>query len=243
MNKLNAIVAVNDGKKTSVEKTVTELYHKLQKPELFAGLTRTYKPLSEDGETQPGETKLPQAKVTDVIEEAKKVWAELFDVVATQDHGNTIAKANVVVNGVKVLEDVPVTHLLFLEKRLTDVATFVSKLPVLDPAEQWSFDDSKNVFKTDVTVTNRNLKEPYPFVRAEATDKHPAQVDTLYRDVKVGEWNTVKFSGAVTAKYKQETLDRVKAMIEAVKVAREEANSLEVAKVTEGDKVFKFIFG
>ena len=38
--------------------------------------------------------------------------------------------------------DVPVTYLLFLEKQLVDLHTFVKKLPVLDASETWVFDAS-----------------------------------------------------------------------------------------------------
>jgi hypothetical protein len=34
-------------------------------------------------------------------------------------------------------------------------------------------------------------------VKAEATEKHPAQVEVYHEDVVVGQWKTVKFSGAL----------------------------------------------
>lgn len=243
MSKLNQIIAVCSGKKSNVEKAVTAIYQRIQKPELFSGLSRTYQPTDDGGESLPSEVKFPQAKVQESIVSAVDAWSELFDIVLTQDTANTKAKANLTVNGVNLINDVPVTHLLFLEKQLTDVQTFVSKLPVLDPSEQWNFDSNANYFKTDVVKTNRNVKKPKAFVKAEATDKHPAQVDVFTEDVKVGEWNTVKFSGCIDNKYKEEVLNRIRVLIEAVKEAREEANSLEVQKQESAKTLFKYIFG
>lgn len=243
MTKLNQIIAVANGKKSNVDKAVTEVYHKIQKAELFSGLNKTYRPLDENGETFPSENKYPQVKVNEAIDSVVASWSELFNVVATQDNANTQAKADLVVDGKVLLKNVPVTHLLFLEKQLTDVQTFVSKLPTLDPGEEWHFDDKVNYYKTAPSVNNRSVKEYYPFVKYEATDKHPAQVDTMQRDVKVGEWTTVKFSGCMEAKEKQDTLNRIKNLIEAVKEARELANCMEVEKVTEAETLFKHIFG
>ena len=89
------------------------------------------------------------------------------------------------------------TYLLFLEKQLTDLHTFVKKLPVLDAAEAWAFDEATDAYSTAPTQTTRTKKVPRNHVKAEATEKHPAQVEVYFEDVLVGYWTTVKFSGAL----------------------------------------------
>ena len=42
MPKLNQIVAVVAGKKSDAEKAITEIYHRVKKPQLFEGITKTY---------------------------------------------------------------------------------------------------------------------------------------------------------------------------------------------------------
>lgn len=242
MTKLNQIIAVANGKKTQCEKALTEIYQKVQKPELFQGLSRKYTPLDEEGETLPTEEKFPQFNVNDAIKQASVALSELINVVATQDYANTTAKANVEVDGVVVLRDVPVTHLLFLEKQLVDINTFVSKLPVLDSSERWVFNQNTDCFSTNPTKSNRNVKKLRNHVKAEATDKHPAQVDVYTEDVKVGEWSTTKFSTAIDAKRRNEILLRVKKLSEAVKFAREQANMQEVTKVDNASDLLNFIF-
>lgn len=242
MTKLNQIIAVTNGKKSQTEKTLTEVYHKLQKPELFNGISRKYTPLDDDGETMPSEEKLPQFKVSDSIDIAKDALRELMDLVATQDTANTVAKSDIVVNGAVVVKDVPVTNLLFLEKQLGDINTFISKLPTLDNSERWVFDDNADCFVTKPVASNRNVKKLRNHIKVEATDKHPAQVDVYTDDVKVGTWSTVKFSTCIDMKRKNELLVRVRELIDGVKFAREAANQVEVTKVNIGDKVLDYIF-
>lgn len=243
MAKLNQIIAVVNGKKTKTTKSVTDVYHNLQKPTLFEGISRTYRPSDEDGETFPPEKKLVQYKVQDAVREVREALTELWDVTATQDWANQKAVADVKVDGKVLLLKVPVTHLLFLEKQLTDLHTFVSKLPTLDSAEKWNFSQEADAFQSEESRTNKTKKVMRNHVKAAATDKHPAQVDVYTEDVKVGEWSTIKFSGAIQVKKKNEMLERVAKLQEAVKFAREEANNLEVENQTVAAPVLDFVFG
>ena len=166
----------------------------------------------------------------------------LFDVTATKDWTNCRAKADVVVDGTVLLEQVPATYLLFLEKQLVDIHTFIKKLPILDAAETWAFDDSADCWATEPVQTTRTKKIPRNHVKAEATDKHPAQVEVYYEDVTVGYWRTIKFSGALPARRVNDILMRVERLQEAVKFAREEANNIEAEDHKVGEKVFQYIF-
>src|SRR5437764_8677635 len=132
MPKLNQIIAIQASKKAQAKDSLTEAYHQLKKPELLSGLARTYQPRDETGEPQPDERKQVQLKVGDLIRKVTVDLTEMFDVVATQDWANAQAKSDVVVDGKPLLQGVPVTHLLFLEKQLTDLRTFIDTLPVLD---------------------------------------------------------------------------------------------------------------
>jgi hypothetical protein len=148
----------------------------------------------------------------------------------------------VVVDGTVLLAQVPATYLLFLEKQLVDIHTFVKKLPVLDAAETWTYDSSADNWATEPVQTLRTKKVPRNHVKAEATDKHPAQVEVYYEDVTVGYWRTVKFSGALQARRINEILGRIERLQEAVKFAREEANNTEAEEHKVGDTVFQYLF-
>lgn len=240
--KLNQVIAVVASKKANATKAVTEIYHLVQKPELFSGLSRTYRPKDDAGEQLPPESKLLQTKVAELVRKATDAWIEMFDVVATQDYANCLAKADIAVDGKPILHQVPVTHLLFLEKQLKDVETFVSKLPTLDPADTWKYDSTSDSYANTPTETVRTKKIPAKFVKSEATKEHPAQVDVFHEDVLVGYWKTVKFSGAIPANQKNEILGRVRVLHEAIVKARELANSSEAPNIGVGKQLLKFVF-
>jgi hypothetical protein len=242
MPKLNQIIAVEKGVKSKSYAELTDAHHSVQKAPLLSGIARTYQPKDEEGEQLPPESTRVQVRTEEVLREIATTLTKLFDVTATKDATNCVAKANVVVDGQTLLTDVPVSYLLFLEKQLTDMQTFVRKLPVLDAAESWTFNESADCWSTDPVRTIRTKKVPRNHVKAEATEKHPAQVEVYYEDIAIGYWTTVKFSGALPAKRVSEILERVEKLQQAVKFAREEANGTEAVDRKVGDKLFGYLF-
>jgi len=241
MTKLNQIIAVEKGVKSTTTRRVTDLHRDVQKDALLSGISRTYQPRDEDGDHLPPESTRVQVRAEDVLAEAAQVMTRLFDVTLTKDQANTAARADVSLDGHVLLPKVPVTYLLFLEKQLTDLHTFVAKLPVLDPSEDWSFDEARECYVTTPAKTVRSRKVPRNHVLAEATPQHPAQVQTYMEDIPAGDWTTVKFSGALPAARVRVLLDRVTALQQAVKYAREEANTTEITDREAGEKVFGYL--
>jgi hypothetical protein len=240
--KQNQVIAIEKGIKTRALQEITEAHHSLQKSAILSGISRTYRPKDEEGEQLPPEATRVQIRTEEIIRDTSDVLTKLFDVVATKDWANCEAKADVVVDGNVLLAQVPATYLLFLEKQLVDIHTFIKKLPVLDASESWVFDASADCWATEPVQTTRTKKIPRNHVKAEATEKHPAQVEVYYEDVIVGTWRTVRFSGALPAKRVNELLARVEHLQEAVKIAREEANNLEVKEQKVGEKFFQYLF-
>lgn len=243
MAKLNQIIAVEKGIKSQSLRDLTDAHQLLQKISMLSGISRTYRPKDEEGELLPPESTKVQVKAEEVIRSTVEILTRLFDVTATKDWANTQAKADVVVDGEVLLSQVPATYLIFLEKQLVDLHTFVRKLPILDSSETWIFDTSADSWATEAVQTTRTKKIPRNHVKAEATEHHPAQVEVYYEDVIVGYWRTVKFSGAMPATRIKELVDRVEKLQQAVKFAREEANNLEIQEQKVGEKVFKYLFG
>jgi hypothetical protein len=241
MARLNQIIAVEKGVKSRSFQELTEAHHALQKQALLAGISRTYRPKDEEGEQLPPESTRVQVKAEEIVRQTATILTRLFDVTATKDWTNAAARADVVVDGKVLLKDVPVTYLLFLEKQLVDLHTFIKKLPTLDAAETWSFDASADCWATEPVQTVKTKKIPRNHVKAEATDKHPAQVEVYYEDVVVGYWRTIKFSGALPAKRVNELIERVEQLQQAVKFAREEANNAEVVDMKIGERIFNFL--
>lgn len=243
MTLLNQIIAVEKGVKASSERAFTDAYHAIQRAPQMSGIARTYQPKDDDGDRLPDESTLVQVKVDEVIDSVKESLTRLFDVTLTKDATNAVATADIVVDETVILADVPVTYLLFLEKKATDLHTFVSKLPTLDPASRWTYDANAGAYATEPSETTKTNKVFRNHVKAEATDKHPAQVDTYTEDVIVGYWTTTKFSGALPADRKNELLDRIAKFGTAVKFARESANTQTVLDRKAGDAVLGYLFG
>jgi hypothetical protein len=224
MKKLHQIIALAAGQRSQSEKALAEVYKRVQKPPLFDGLVRTYRPKVDDEHELPPEQKNIQANWQDCITRAVNSWTKLINILATQDTANCKARGTIRVDGAVLVADVPVTHLLFLEKQIVDVRTFVSKLPVLDPSESWQEDANKNCYVTKPQRKIRTRKVTKPLVLYDATEKHPAQTQTIEEDIVVGEWETVLMSGRIPAAMKDVMLTRIDKLIDGIKMAREEAN-------------------
>lgn len=243
--KLHQIIAVRQGKVTRIKQEVTEVYHTLQKSNLFDGLSRTYNGTYEvDGvvESLPSEHKMVQCKVFELLNKAQESWTDLLDTTLTQDVANTKALATVEIDGNALLKDVPVTFLIFLEKYLTEVHAMVSAIPVCDPGENWTYDPSSDLLVSNESVSNRMKKVPKTLIKYEATTEHPAQTEVYHEDIKVGEWHVKKFSGALPKSKKNVMLSRIINLQNAVKVARSKANDTEVEDQKAGKQIFDYIF-
>ncbi len=242
MAKLNQILAIEKGIKTRVYAEFTELHQATQKPALTNGFHKSYQPRDEDGETYPSESQKVQHQAADVLDRVGKSLTELFDITATKDWANCTVRADVVIEGRTLLEAVPATYLLFLEKQLTDLATFVAKMAELDPGSDWSIDPGTGLFKTEPTATQRTKKVQRPIVLYDATEHHPAQTQLITEDVVAGQWTTIKYSGAIPAPRKKQILTRIERLSNAVKFAREQANAAEAAEKKLAREVFDYLF-
>jgi len=242
MAKLCQLIAVANGKKSRAQKHITAAHQLLQKEKLLNGISRTYRPKDDEGDRLPPERRDVQVRVVEVARDTCKAMNDMFNLVATVDRGNTLAASDIVVDGDVIVSHVPVTHLLFLEKQLVDLHTFVSKLPTLDAGERWSYSQTASAFATEPSENTRTQKVLKNHVKAEATKEHPAQVEVFTEDVVVGYWSTSKFSGAIPEETRRDMLSRVEKLQDAVKHAREKANSTEVEDYADSgilDYIFK----
>ena len=240
--KLNQLIAILNGVKQSSAKAATEAYQLCQKPALFQGLSRTFAPREDDGYVYPSESQKITLKASDVIDKFIAARSEFFDLAATQDFANTKACASIVVDGRVVLADVPVPYLLFLEKQLQDVKTFIGAIPMLPVDKEWDYDSNRDCYVTEPKQTTKTKKITKPIVLYEATKEHPAQVKEASEDVIEGTWNLVEFSGALPASRINELKLRVDKLLKAVIQAREEANNMDVDQQQSASAIFGYLF-
>lgn len=242
MPKINQVLAIEKPKKTAIHKEITELHRITQKDNLMTGHIKLFTPKEEEGETFPNEERKVQYLHQDVLDDLSSKLGDLMDITATKDWSNCKARADVKLNGDTFLEQVPVTYLLFLEKELTDLHTFVSKMVELDSAQNWTLDPNSGQYRSESSKSHKTKKLQKPIVLYDATEHHPAQTQLITEDVVIGHWTTTYFSGAIPRPKKRKFLERITELQEAVKFAREQANSLEADQQQVGKKVLSHIF-
>lgn len=240
--KLNQVIALVQGRKARAAKAITDA-HRCWDLSLLSGLAKTYKPLDEEGEKLPAESKTVSIRAWEVIKKVIEYQCEYFDAVMTQEDANQSAKANIEVDGKVILKDVPVTSLLFLEKRLVDLLVFTKGLPILSIDKEWSYDNNRGCFVTKPEETSRSKKLPEKVVKYEATKEFPAQVEMFGVDKVVGNWTTIHMSGALERERKDKIIRRIEKLQDAVKKAREEANNNIISGMKDSGSIFvKYIF-
>lgn len=245
MAQLNQIIAIEKSIKSRAHAEISELYKKVQKRDLFDGFSKTYRKKDEDSEQLPPEQKPVQARAELYLKQMRQTLSELMDITQRKDFANCAASADLVVDGQTIAKNVPVTFLIFLEKTVTDIRSFVSAMPALDETNNWQKDDNTGTFKTAPFETHRTKKIHKPIVLYPATPEHPAQTQLIVEDVIAGFWETVKQSGALSETDKALLVDRATQLLLAIKQAREKANSIEEAKQGEpiSKALFKYILG
>lgn len=241
--KLCQIVAIVTGRKVSAKEAISKSHQLCQKPELFNGLTRTYTPKEDGGETYPPENKLVVSTVQDQFAVYEANFASLLNAMHVQELGNTKAVTDVVVDGTVVVKNAPISFLLALEKQLVDMRTYFTKLPVLDVNETWMLEPNTNKYVTVPVEKVRTKKVEETLVLYPATKEHPAQTKSITKDVIAGTWTERKISGAIPVVQRDAYLRRIEVLIEAVKTAREGVNGqdVEVSDVDTAQTLLSFV--
>lgn len=239
--KLNQVIATVTGKKPRLGAILTDIYQKFQKPTLFSGFDRQYKPVNDDDkEILPAEKSMPVENAEILLDRMSSTLEELINSVTTQDLGNMSACGDIIVNGHTICEKVPVTSLLYLEKQLVDLHTSLNAIPTLPVDHDWA-DIGNNLYKSEATQTHRTRKVQAPMVLYPATDKHPAQTQLITKDELAGYWNKIDFSTAISPHMKAELVHNCQLVLDAVREARELANTIEVKMSTIGSSLTSFI--
>jgi hypothetical protein len=219
------------------------------KDQHVTGLNRTF--TADDEETRllnknADEYKAVALTVMSQLAEDAAVTAKALDWALTQDVANCSAKADVIVNGDALLAQVPISHLLHLEKSFSEYkAVILAALPTLDPTKDWgeARDPVKKLWRSRPEKTAAMIKRDEPVTLHPGTDKHPPQAVLAPREKHIGEWEHVIWSGAVSEEEKRQLLARADTLIAALKEAIAVANQTPASKLAEGGKLFGFLLG
>jgi hypothetical protein len=235
---LYELLAVEQEKKANAERARAQTLEAFRSNQAhFNGLRRTFKPFAVDeakgevaGERLEAETNLAKT-VREELEKTLALTADAFDVSYLIDEANTVARADLIVDGKVIAEQVPATFLLQLEKRLREVRLLFKDIPTFDPVRLWQPDasaDKPNVLRADPVVTLRKQRTRKYNVMYEATKEHPAQIDVVEVDEPIGEIRAYDWTGMISPGKKAALLQTIDDLIENVKTARARANSVDV---------------
>lgn len=259
--RISQLISVVGGVKSDTEAQLNELYAAVTQESLVSGISRSYRARFEESDQSanaqalaavvgsaantrpPEESTRVQITADAVLNSTAKLVTRLFDVTRTLDQANAEAEADVrLPDGTVLWTAVPTSHLLYMEKELAGLHEKISRLPTLDQAEVWTSEGTDaGVHKTEPVEVTSTKKVPFNHVKFAGDAHHEPQVEMLSRDEVVGWKTTVRFSGAMDPKRKRELLDRLTMVREAVKFAREEANSTQVTDQHEGKKFFDWL--
>ena len=243
MGKLHELLAVESDLKARAQAAIAAVKGTFSgNAGALLGQTRVYRPLSDGGEPLPDENKVLAMTANGQIDLFWGAFSAWVDAAIQKEVTNQSTSADIEINGTVIMGGLPAPALLNLESRLAELRSVIDAIPVLDMADEWTWDTKNSRYVSRERITYRTAKLPKAFVAYEATKEHPAQVQMFTEDVRVGEWKMVIHSGAMTLARKTELLNRVDQLAHAVKKARQRANDFEVRNVNFSEPIHDFVF-
>lgn len=243
--RLHQIVAVHKTAASNAGTRLADLNRKLQKLDLLTGISRVNRPYNDATPPLPEESTKVQYTVPTIVDHLIDALTPYWDLTATRDYADTEACANLVVDGNVLLRDAPVDYLLFLENQLAEIKKIVRAIPTLPLSEEWH-DTGDGTWHTGELETKQMAKAPLSVVKWAPPDpsyRQEAQTELHWSDSPVGTWKIIKFSGAMHPAAYRLLVKRLDILIEAVKMAREEANSIEVTHRKVAEPILNYLLG
>ncbi len=242
MAKTVQLLAVIGTRNKEAEAKLAQLTQIAGQPKFFEGHDRTYQPRFDGGVQLPPEPLKVRTTADVILGAAREVMTSQWDLALTVDTANSRAYADVTVDGETLLEDVPVGHLLWLHRELGNLHGLVSRMPVRDESRDWSTTGVESgLAKSEPVEILKRDKVPGKFVLYDATKEHPAQVQRMDTDEVTGTWTQVNYTGAMEPKAREQVLRKISRLMDAVKMAREGANTVNAEDKAEGQKIFDWL--
>jgi hypothetical protein len=245
LHEILAVLADLEGEAKKVREEAIVTFTK--KTNHFMGHHKTLKMFDEDRamEQEGAEEHKPLVTTVDKkLSYLSKSQAKYYDVILQQESTNQNARADLVVEGKVIAEQLPATFLLGMESRLKALRAVFDAIPTLDPSLEWEKDTiagNGSYKSTHPETTQKQEKTMVHKVLVDPTKEHPAQIREWAENKTVGTYILQKSSGMITPAKKSEYLGRVDLLLRATKKARQRANSQEIVKARIGEKLFSYI--
>jgi len=249
MGKLHEVIAVEGDLAGTAKKIIDEARDTFaKKPTLFMAehIVTTY---FDDAQAHLNMTESTAMVTTvqDKLDYVAPFVARYWDVYASKEATNRSASADLVVNGVVLLPNLPATVLLGLESKLKELRSMYEAIPTLAPGLKWEQDPESgaDVYRTaEPELRHVTANTLIPIELSPATKEHKAQVQAVSKDVPVAKKEVTKQSGMLSPAQKSDLLERIDQLIRGAKEARQRANNIDaVEQKGFGKTLFDFIHG
>jgi len=246
--RLFEVLVIEGQLKGQAQATRTDLKATFEKKRhLFEEKLTTFQPVEEGAAGVIEAQSSIQSTIAQELHWLAGVWTKALDVAYQVAEGNTIARADVVLDdGTVLLAGVAATALLELDKRASEIQEIVSAVPTLDPAKgfQPDADRGRNIFRARDVKKTRTRKVQEPLVLYPATPEHPAQTQLVSVDRPAGQITEQEWSALITPATKSLMLERAEELRRAVKAALHRANAVVLtSEPTCGKVIFDYVLG
>lgn len=250
MSRLHEVLAAEKTTVAAWNKIAAETIHKLKNPtDYLVGMSKSLEmvedtPANKALEAAASEEKAVTTTVFDTLQYAFEIFGKSEDLQYQKNATNRVATGTVMWKGEPLLPDMPVDELLGLEARLGKIREIFETMPTLAGSVEWRKAQSqgRNIWEqVHPQVTTKTEKTVFPIEMSPATDKHPAQIQAVSKDVVVGKFKTVLRSGCATTIQKADALKLVDDLMVEVKKARMRANETEVQAGKVSDKLVSLL--
>lgn len=240
MGKLHELLAVEPELKDTAKRVVQSVVKNFAQAQKFVGHSKVYNPLEEDGQTFPDDVQPMATTVVEQLEQVSLAVGAWIDVAIQKEVTNQIAESSAMIGNKDYT--LPATAWLALEDKLRTIKGILGDIPTNDQSIEWHWDANNEFWRSVPITTFKTEKVVEPIVGYPATEEHPAQLQWVPKDVRVGEWFKVIYSGMISARQKRAMLAKVDVLLQEAKRARQRANQAEVESVKVSESIFEFIF-
>lgn len=246
MPELHELLAVEGdlkGEKDKIREETGKVFGK--KEAYFQGKLRKLKMFDEARKQEETEERSSLVTtVKDKLDYMSKSSSRYWDLRLQKESANQEAKANIVIDGKTIAENVPVVFLLSMEEELKQLRKLYDTIPTLAPGVEWEKDPimGDNIWKSKHPIeTLKTEKKIDHKIIVPATEHHPAQVSEWTDDRPVGKYISETWCGMLSPAEKSIMLGKIDKVLRAIKKARQRANNQEVKKLHIGSIIFDYI--
>ncbi len=245
MSRLHQVLAIESDLEGKYKRTCEETKKVFGKASMFTGSHRTLE-LFDDSDTTkyPDEHLAMTTTVKERVAYTSEAISDYLDALFQKEATNQEASADLTVNGVSIGMSLPATFLLALESRLKYIRSIYEALPTLQSGIEWKPSTDKGEGIWDMVHPEEKIKTKMAWqhqVLVPPTKEHRAEIEKWEEQLPVGKFVKHVWCSLLTSHEKSEVLGRIDKLIQAVKQARQRANTQNIVKGNVGKSIMQFI--